>query len=392
MIRKSRTWPAAAACMVLGLALTACGTTEDEPEATEEDTAASSGDGGSGSTAACDLKFAFLGPQTGDYANLGINISNGANVALEEFKAANPDCEITMEIFDSQGDPEKATPLATQIINDDSIIGVVGPTFSGETDATGAAFAESGLVTVSASATNPDLSKQGWDTFHRLLGNDATQAPAAAKYIQDTLSAKEVFVVDDASEYGKYIADGVADELGDLVIDRDTVQQKQTDFSATVTKVKASGADTLWYGGYYAEAGLLVKQLRAGGWEGMFVSGDGSNDPGFVEAAGASAAQDSRLTCPCGPASEKFVADYKKINNAEPGTYSAEGYDAANVLLDGFAAGSDTREKMLDFVNNYEKTGMTKDIKFDETGEVAEVVIYAFKVEDGKIVLDQEIK
>lgn len=379
MIRSSKTWRFAAAAVATGLALTACGTTDSNDNT---DTA-----GGEN----CDVNLAFLGPETGDYANLGLNIVNGAKVALDEFSKES-DCKVEIKDFDSQGDPEKATPLATQIINDDSIVGVIGPTFSGETDATGAAFAEAGLVTVSASATNPDLSKNGWDTFHRLLGNDATQAPAAAKYIKETLGAKKVFVVDDASEYGKYIADGVASELGDLVVDTDTVQQKQTDFGPTVTKVKASGADALWYGGYYTEAGLLVKQLRAAGWKGTFLSGDGSNDPGFVEAAGAEAAEGAILTCPCAPSTDDFITKYKEVNNTEPGTYSAEGYDAANVLLQGIADGNTDRASLLDWVNNYDDEGLTKHIKWDESGEVAQVVIYAYKVTDGKISVDTEIK
>ena len=379
MIRFSRTRTAAVALAIVGLGLTACGTSDD------------SNDSDSGSCTG--LTLAFLGPQTGDYANLGINITNGANVALKDFQDANPDCQVKITPFDSQGDPDKATPLATQIINDDSIIGVIGPTFSGETDATGDAFSEAGLVTVSASATNPDLSTNGWKTFHRVLGNDATQAPADAKYISDTLAAKKVYVVDDASEYGKGLADGVADTLGDLVTDRDTVQQKQTDFSPTVTKVTASGADVLFYGGYYAEAGLLMKQLRAGGWNGVFVSGDGSDDPGFVEAAGASAAQDARLTCPCAPATPDFITKYADDNGgAEPGTYSAEGYDAATILLNGIADGKTDRASLLDFVNSYDEKGLTKQLKFDDTGEVASVVIYAYKVDGGKIVLDQPIQ
>ncbi len=379
MIRSSKTWRIAAAAVATGLALTACGTTDSN-----DNTDAAAGEN-------CDVNLAFLGPETGDYANLGLNIVNGAKVALDEF-SADSDCKVELKEFDSQGDPEKATPLATQIINDDSIVGVIGPTFSGETDATGAAFAEAGLVTVSASATNPDLSQNGWDTFHRLLGNDATQAPAAAKYIKETLGAKKVFVVDDASEYGKYIAEGVATDLGDLVVDTDTVQQKQTDFGPTVTKVKASGADALWYGGYYTEAGLLVKQLRSAGWKGTFLSGDGSNDPGFVEAAGASAAEGAILTCPCAPSTDDFIAKYKEVNNSEPGTYSAEGYDAANVLLQGIADGSTDRAGLLDWVNNYDEPGLTKQIKWDESGEVAEVVIYAYKVTGGKIAVDTEIK
>jgi branched-chain amino acid transport system substrate-binding protein len=377
MIRTTRSWRVAAAAVAAGLTLAACGTTEDDGGDSDN---ADSGDGGCQPTT-----LAFLGPTTGPYANLGVNIVNGAKVALDEFNSENPDCEITLKEYDSQGDPEKASPLAVEIINDDSITGVIGPTFSGESDSTGAAFAEAGLVTVSASATNPDLTSNGWDTFHRILGNDATQAPADAKYIRDTVGATKVFVVDDASEYGKGIADGVRKDLGDLVTDNDTVQQGQTDFSATVTKVKASGADALFYGGYYAEAGLFYKQLRAGGWEGTFVSGDGSKDPGFVESAGGAAnAEGAVLTCPCAPATDDFAAKYEEITGGEaPGTYSAEGYDAADIFAQGVADGASDRQAMLDFVNGFDGEGITKAIKFDETGEVADVVIYAYTVKDG---------
>lgn len=364
------------------LGLSACGSSDDTDTA---DT---------GGAAECtNPVLAFFGPKTGDAANLGLNIVGGVKVAVDEYNKANADCKVTVKDFDSQGDPEKATPLATQVINDKSIIGVVGPTFSGESDATGPAFSEAGLVTVSASATNPDLTKNGWKTFHRILGNDATQAPAAAKYIKDDLKATKVFVVDDASEYGKGIADGVAKALGSTVTGTDTVQAKQTDFGPTVTKIKASGADAIWYGGYYAEAGLLAKQLRAGGYKGFFVSGDGANDPGFVEAAGDSAAEDSRLTCPCGPATPEFTASYTKLNaGKQPGTYSAEGYDSAKIMLDGIAAGKTDRPALLDFVNTYDKPGITKQLKFDETGEVAEVVIYAYTVKGGKIIDGTPIK
>lgn len=388
----SRTLTVAATCAIVGLGLTACGTTNDNNSSTPPtNSGSSSSTGGGGAT--CDAKIAFLGPQTGDYANLGINITNGINVALADFKKSNPDCNVTLEKFDSQGNPETATPLATQIINDSSILGVVGPTFSGESDATGPAFNEAGLVTVSASATNPDLTKNGWTTFHRILGNDATQAPADAKFIKDDLHATKVFVVDDASDYGKGLADGVKSGLGSLVTGTDEVQQKQTDFSATVTKVTASGADVLFYGGYYPEAGLLIKQLRAGGWKGTFVSGDGSDDPGFIDAAGEQAADGAILTCPCAPADAAFTQKYESVNNgAEPGTYSTEGYDAAMILLQGIAAGNDDRASLLKWVNDYDADGITKHIKFTPTGEISQVVIYAYKVENGKIVLDQAIK
>ncbi len=387
MIRTTRSWRVAAAAAAAGLTLAACGTTEDSGDG---------GDGGNGDTASgggdCAATIAFLGPQTGPYANLGTNITNGMQVALDEYNAGDPQCEVKVEPYDSQGDPEKASPLAVQIINDEAVVGVVGPTFSGESDATGEAFNEAGLVTVSASATNPALTENDWATFHRILGNDLTQAPKAAQYIKENLGAKQVFVVDDASEYGKGVGDIIREDLGDLVVDNDTVQQGQTDFSATVTKVKAADADALFYAGYYPEAGLFLKQLRAGGWEGTFLSGDGSNDPGFVEAAGPEAAEGAILTCPCVPSTGEFAQTYTDTHGQEPGTYSAEGYDAMNIFLQGLDDGNTDRQSMLEWVENYDETGLTKQIAFDETGEVADVKIWAYKVTNGKIEGETEIK
>jgi branched-chain amino acid transport system substrate-binding protein len=365
----------AAALAAAGLVLSACGTTGGESAQPE-----------AGTSKACNLEFAFMGPLTGDYANLGINAVNGAKLALDEYNKQNADCKVVLREFDSQGDPEKATPLASEIVNDQKILGLVGPMFSGETNATGEIFNEAKLVTVTPSATNPDLSKNGWDTFHRLLGTDEPQGAAAAKYIKETLAAKKVFVVDDASEYGKFLASKVEKDLGDLVAGTDTIQQKQTDFGPTVTKVKASDAEALWFGGYYAEAGLLAKQLKAGGWKGTFLSGDGVLDKGFIESAGA-AANGAILTCPCAPADASFMEKYKVISGgSEAGTYSTEGYDAMNIFLQAVAGGKSTREDMLASVNAYDAKGITKQIKFQENGELTEVAIYAYKIEDGKIV------
>ncbi len=370
-----------------GLALSACGTTDDGGDG---------GDGGSGSgsdSAACDLTLAFFGPQTGPAAGLGEPIINGAQLAIDEYNA-DAECEVAFEQFDSQGSPDQAPSLATEAVGNDAIIGVVGPAFSGESAAAGPIFAEGGLPTISPSATNPALSENGWDTFHRALGNDATQGPAAAVYIRDTIAAKSVFVIDDASEYGAGLAGIVEEELGDTVVDSDTIQVGQTDFSATVTKVTSSDADTIFFGGYYAEAGLLIRQLRDGGFEGTFVVADGVKDPGYIEGA-RNAAEGTVITCPCIPAEDpavtEFAAAYDAAFGGAPGTYAAEAYDAANIFLDGIAEGVGTREEMLEFVNGYDEAGITKQLKFDETGEPADVHVYAYKVEGGEIVSDVEI-
>jgi branched-chain amino acid transport system substrate-binding protein len=387
MLRTTRPKRAVVALIaVAGLALSACGTTESDDGGGD----ASGGDGG----AACDLTLAFFGPQTGPAAGLGEPIINGAQLAIDQYNQ-DAECEVAYEQIDSQGSPDQAPSLATEAAGNEAIIGIVGPAFSGESAAAGPIFAEAGLPTVSPSATNPALAENGWDTFHRVLGNDATQGPAAARYIQDTLGAQTVFVMDDASEYGAGLAEIVQEDLGDLVVDTDTIQVGQTDFSASVTKVRSSDADTVFFGGYYAEAALIARQLRSSGFEGNFVVADGVKDPGYIEGAG-KAAEDTIITCPCIPADDpavaEFAAAYEQEFGGAPGTYAAEAYDAANIFLDGIAEGIDNREDMLAFVNDYDADGVTKQLAFDEAGEPSDVAVYAYKVEGGEIVSDQEIE
>lgn len=387
MIRNTRSWRVAAVAAAAGLTLAACGTTDDG-----DDTA--SGDGGDTGSAACDVSLAFFGPQTGPAAGLGQPIIQGAKLAIDQYNA-EAECEVGYEVIDSQGSPDQAPSLATEAAGNDTIIGIVGPAFSGESDAAGPIFAEAGLPTVSPSATNPALADNGWDTFHRALGNDATQGPAAAAYIQDTVGAESVFVIDDASEYGAGLANIVKEDLGDLVVGDDTIQVGDTDFSATVTAVTSSEADTVFFGGYYAEAALIASQLRDRGFEGTFVVADGVKDPAYVDGA-KDAAEGTIITCPCIPADDPAVADFASAYEEEygeaPGTYAAEAYDAASIFLDGIAEGIDTREGMLEFINNYDEAGITKQLTFDETGEPSDVAVYAYKVEGGDIVSDQEIE
>ncbi len=366
------------------LALAACGGTSSS-----SDNAAGSGG------KKCDLKIGFFGALTGDAANLGQNIQNGAKLAIDEYNKANADCKVTLVPFDSQGDPAQAPGLAKKAIDDKTVIGIVGPAFSGESKAADPLFNEAGLVSISASATNPALAENGWKTFFRVLGNDASQGPAAAKYIQDVLQAKKVMVVDDASEYGKGLADLVKSTLGATVVATDTIQQKQTDFGPTVTKIRSSGADAVFFGGYYAEAGLIKKQMNDAGIKATFVVGDGVKDDGYITAAGAKAAEGTIITCPCLPpdkAGGTFFADYKAAFGTDPATYGAEAFDAATILLDGIKSGISDRSKMVDFVKTFDQPGVTKQLKFDDKGEPANVSVWAYKVEGGKIVPDQEIK
>ncbi|MEV0395695.1 branched-chain amino acid ABC transporter substrate-binding protein [Polymorphospora rubra] len=361
--------------------------------------ACSSGDGDTEAGGdACGNKIAFFGALTGSSAALGINENNGVKLAVDEYNKANPDCTVELVPLDSQGSPDQAPALAQRAIDDEKILGIVGPAYSGESEAAGPLFSEAGLVTITPSATRPSLAEQGWKTFFRAVGNDLSQGPAAGNYIKNVLKSDKVYVIDDQSAYGAGLADEVKKVLGTAIVGEDKVQGegKQVDFSAVIAKVRSSAATAVFYGGYYQEAGLIRKQLTAAGITATLVAGDGVNDPAYVTSAGQAAAEGTILTCPCAPAAEargNFVANFQALNGTPPGTYSDTAYDAANILLAGIKDGKTTRPALLEFVGAYSGEGVAASYKFTETGELdpAQVKVWAFKVVNGEVVPDQEI-
>ncbi|MGH3849658.1 MAG: ABC transporter substrate-binding protein, partial [Pseudonocardiaceae bacterium] len=164
-MRRFRGSSFAAAAVLSAALLAACGgggTTEGGPAESETTRAG-------GKTVA----LAYVGALTGDLANLGINARDGAKLAVDqanEAEAAGAGVKIILKEFDTQGDPAQASTLKDRFINDASIIGVVGPVYSGETKAVLPSLQEAGLVMVSPSATNVDLPNivPGQTVFHRV--------------------------------------------------------------------------------------------------------------------------------------------------------------------------------------------------------------------------------
>ena len=143
MIRFTKSARVLAVVAVTGLALSACGSSDSD--------GSDGGSDGSASAASdlCGKNLAFLGALTGDAGALGQNMVGGIELALKEWNDKNADCQINLKKFDSQGSPDTAPGLATQIVNDDSIFGLIGPGFSGESLATGKTFFEKGLPSIS---------------------------------------------------------------------------------------------------------------------------------------------------------------------------------------------------------------------------------------------------
>jgi branched-chain amino acid transport system substrate-binding protein len=347
----------------------------------------------SGSTSNDGLKLGFFGALTGADAQLGINIEDGEKLAVAQYMATNPAVPVTIDPFDSQGDQAQASNGATKLIGD-HVVAVIGPSFPGESAAADPVFERGGIPNVSASATTVELAQNGWKYFHRVLGDDSAQGQGDGDHIVKTLGKTQVAVIDDDSTYGAGLAsyvNGSVESDGGTVVATDHVDPAGSNYGSTVDKIVASKATAVFYGGYYDAAGRLVNQLRKAGYTGVFISGDGSEDPRFMSDAGGAPAEGSYLSCACAdetqnPGAASFDSAYSQMLNTAPQIYSAEAYDATNFVLAAIRSGAKTPSAINAYLTTKTWPGVTKTIRFLPDGNVFGGTIFLYEVENGKIV------
>jgi branched-chain amino acid transport system substrate-binding protein len=302
-------------------------------------------------------------------------------------------CELKLNSQDSQGSEDQAPALAQTLAQTEDIVAVVGPYFSGETQASGDTFEEAGIPFLTPSATNPDLSKNGWTGFFRLLGTDAQQAQEVSTYLTEVAHVQKVVVMHDKSEYGQPLAEGVADALGDIAVDVIPINPEETDHSAEISSAKSASPDAIFFGGYQPEYSELLKQGADAGLDVLWASGDGSKAP---ELAQDPSAQGALVTCPCddpavsaNPEAQQFAKDFEADNGEPPGTYAIEGYDGVQMVAaalkdggyDGETDVADIRSGLIEWLHGNSYEGLSKTFEFDETGEIGTVSIFAYQVE-----------
>lgn len=355
------------------------------------------GDGDSDSGNGNEVTIGFMGDLTGENSGLVIPPKQGAQLAIEQYNATNPKVKIKFKTYDSQGKPEQATTLAQGAIKNDKIAGLIGPAFSGESQSVAPILEEAKIPSVSPSATNITLGEKGWKYWHRVVADDAVQSEGAANFLVNSVKAKKLFTVSDNQDYGKGLADAIGKAAGakGVQTQTDAVDDKATDYSSTVNKINQFKPDAVYFGGYYAVAGRLFKQLREAGYKGKMMSGDGSLATGLIEGAGQANAQGALLSCGClidaegktNPKAKKFADDYKAKFNSEVAIYSTEGFDAATAFIEAVKAGKTEPEDINSFVKTEDIQGVGKQIKFAENGELAAQDIFIYEVKDNKLPL-----
>jgi branched-chain amino acid transport system substrate-binding protein len=394
----------------------------------------SSGGGLAGCTGTVSLATDL--PVSGSDASDGKPTENGAKLAVDQAiqNKVLGGCTIKFVPKDDASvalgkhDPQQGAQNITELAGDAAVLGVVGPFNSSVAKSEMPIANRANLVLISPANTNPGLTIVGSNpdidtnslrpagtiTYYRVCTTDIGQGKADAQTAYTTLGAKKAYVFDDQETYGKGLSDQFTKfytQLGGTVAKRVSLPGDTKDFSAQLTEAKGLGVDVIFFGGTSSNGGgIIKKQMASAGLSGVkYVGGDGIVDGEFFTEAGTAGAEGAYGSVAAPDPTKlstaaQFVADYKAAFSADPGAYSANAYDAMNVLIqavkkaitdNGGKLLSDSaafREAVRKDVGSTSLDGAIGHTSFDANGDTTNVLLTIFVAQNGKWVYSSTVK
>ena len=280
------------------------------------------------------IVIATAGPMTGQYASFGEQMLRGAKQAVKDINAAGGVLgkKLKLEIGDDQCDPKQAVAVANQLVNR-GVKFVAGHFCSGSSIPASEVYQSENILMISPASTNPRLTERGMSNVFRVCGRDDQQGQVAGDFIADRFMGERIAVVHDKQAYSKGLADETMKQLKKrnvTVALTETVTPGEKDYSALVTKLKAKRITILYYGGYHAEAGLIVRQMREQRLTTRMGSGDALVTQEFWNITG-KMGEGTLMT---------FSPDPRKNPKAAPvvASFKAQGYSAEGYTLYTYGA------------------------------------------------------
>ncbi|MEF8688983.1 UNVERIFIED_CONTAM: branched-chain amino acid ABC transporter substrate-binding protein [Comamonas sp. A-3] len=331
------------------------------------------------------IKIGHIGPTSGPQAHFGKDDENGVRMAIEDLNAkameiGGKKVKFVLVAEDDVADPKQGT-AASQKLCDDKVAGAVAFVNSGVAIPSSKVFQDCGIPMITGAATNPDLTKPGWNTTYRVIANDNALGAALASYAAKNLKLKNVAVIDDRTAYGQGLANVFkkdAAKLGIKIVANEFTNDKATDFMAILTSIKAKKPDAIFYGGMYGQAGPMLRQMAQLGMNDVkMFGGDGICVTELAKVA-AGAKPLENVVCADGGASIAKMpggTEWKKRYDAKyPGqfqVYSPYFYDGTMLLADAMKRANSWDPKVyIPFLQKSDYSGVTSKIQFEKNGEM----------------------
>jgi branched-chain amino acid transport system substrate-binding protein len=345
------------------------------------------------------VKIGHVSPLSGPQAHYGKDNDNGVRMAIEDLNAkgvtiGGKKVKLEIQSEDDAADPKQGT-AAAQKLCDAKVAGVVGHLNSGTTIPASKVYNDCGIPHVTGAATNPALTKPGYETTYRIIANDNALGAALAIYAADKLKLKKVAVIDDRTAYGQGVAEifaKTAKSKGMQVVDQQFTTDKATDFMAILTAIKAKNPDAIFFGGMDPQAGPMLRQMEQLGMTNVkYFGGDGICTSEIAKLSGGAKTLGNVVCAEGGASLDKMPggkAWKERYDKKYPGqfqVYSPYTYDATFVLIDAMQRAKSTDPKK--YIPELKKTsfkGVTAVIQFEKNGELKNAATTLYTYKDGK--------
>ncbi len=339
------------------------------------------------------IRIAIAGPFTGPVTQYGDMVKQGVDTAIEQINAAGGVLGKNLEAvtMDDACEPKQGPVVANRVVNE-KIHYVVGHVCSGATVAATDIYDNEGVVMVTPSATAPIVTDdKGYETIFRTIGRDDQQGPAAAKFIIETIKPSKVAVIHDKQSYGQGIAAAVRDDLqkaGVEIAFFEGINAGDSDYSAVITRLRSSGADFVYFGGYHPEMGLLLRQSAEQGVKAGFMGPEGVGNPDINAIAG-KAVEGMLLTLPAdftqNPDNQAVVEAFKAKGRDAGGAFQMTAYAATKAIADAIkAVGADDPVKVAEYLHANKVSTPIGEISWNKQGDLNEFKFDVFSWhEDG---------
>jgi len=342
-----------------------------------------------------DIKIAVAGPVTGSNAANGEQMRRGGEQAVKDLNAKGGVIgkKFALTIGDDACDPKQAVAIANKFAVT-GISFVAGHFCSSTSIPASAVYADAGIIQISPASTNPayteDPAKKGWNNIFRVCGRDDMQGKAAGDYIAEHFKGKPIAIIDDKSTYGKGLADETRKALRAHGINEtiyDEINAGDKDFSALVSKMKQANIAAIYFGGYYTEAGLIVRQSRDQGLKAPLIGGDALVTTEFWTITG-KAGEGTLMTFSPDPrkiaAAAPIVAEFKK-QNYDPEGYTLYTYAAVQAYAQAVAQAKSTKiDAVAKVMHSAKFDTVLGQISFDPKGDIVGLGYVMFEWHDGK--------
>ena len=351
--------------------------------------------------ARADVTIGVAGPVTGPNASFGAQLTQGVGQAAEDFNKSGGILgqKVSVETGDDVSDPKQGVSVANKFVGD-GVKFVVGHFNSGVTIPASEVYADNGVLFITPSATNPKVTdRKLWDAF-RTCGRDDQQGKLWADLALGKLKDKKIAILNDKTPYGQGLADaakGFMNAGGKKEVLYEGVNTGEKDYSAVVSKIKASGADYLMWGGLHTEGGLIVRQMRDQGMKTIMISGDGITDDEFAQIGGPGVEGTLMSFGPeprNNPNAKEVIAEFK-TKGYDPQGYTLYSYAAMQIMKEAAEATKTLDpKKMAEYMHSGKPFHtVLGDISYDKKGDRTNIdyVWYVWeKGADGRITFHQQ--